>query len=208
MIADILFRLFKKQFNQLAFNDWHKPNRNEGLKFGFVCEGVNYYVYNNVFDLPLARMGKIQVLLTQLASCITDAELQKFLANMDENLNKAMEGNAVKNFSKIGWLIKEMQTRKEMLVHPELLTRIAAACSIAEGQDPTEWNDEVEYQKFKTFERHLSGEAGLFPFFQSAGLTQFSPGLSNIESDFNQYWEESKSRIAATEQIMQSMKSN
>jgi hypothetical protein len=156
--------------------------------------------------MPAKRLGKVQVLLTQLASGVSDKELERFLDNMDDSLSKAMSGTAVKHISKIGWLVSELKARKQMVVHPELMMRIAAACCVAEGQDPTEWNDEVEYQKFKTFDRHYSGEGGLYPFFQSVGMTQFLTNLSSIESDFMQFWEASKSRIAATEQVIQSMK--
>ena len=55
-----------------------------------------------------------------------------FLENMEGALNKAVEGNAVKNLAQIGFLVGEMRRRKEMLVHPEVMMELAGAVLIRE----------------------------------------------------------------------------
>lgn len=199
----LLYRLFRGKFNELAFIDQNAKNTRQGLRFGFVMDEKNYYVYSNVFDMPMIRLGKIQVLLGQLSSCVSSTELDAFILDMQKALDEATSGSAVKSIGKIGFLTEELKRRKEMLVHPDLMLRICAACCIAEDEDPTVWNEEHEYKKFDRIKHHYSGGGGLFPFFRSIGLTQFLPEISNIESDFTQYWESAKTKLQAYDELKQ-----
>ena len=197
----LIYRLFKKEFNQLAYLDQIKVDKRQGLRFGFVMDGVNYYVYGNIFDMPMLRLHKIQMLVNQLRMVVNDEEMQKFIDNMKDALDKATSGGQVKQIARIGFLIEQLDFRKKNLIHPDLMLQISAACCIAEDEDPTEWNDENEARKLERIKRHYS-EGALFPFFRSVGLTQFLPNLNTIEADFQRFWEESTSQIAAMNQIL------
>jgi len=202
MIA-LFYRLFKSKLNRLAWIDQNKPNPFAGLEFAFNLNGVDYCTYRSVFDMPMVRMGKVQVLLAQLASCISSDELDRFVAAMKGELDKATQGTAVKNLARIGWLIEEMNNRKTLLVHTDIMLQICAASVMAKGIDPAVWNEDTEKHKYELFKSAYSTE-GLAGFFQQAGLTQFLPRLNDIEKDLTRYLAESDNYLKAQAEVMKS----
>ena len=130
MIHKIVYKLFKKELTQMVWDDTYKPDKMRGLKFALTCKGHRYFIYQNIFDIPIERMGRIQDLVIQLQRMLSREELDVFLENMENALNASVSGAAVKNLAQIGFLVGEMRRRKEMLVHPEVMMELAGAVLI------------------------------------------------------------------------------
>jgi hypothetical protein len=203
MIA-LLYRLFKKDFDQLSFDAKHQTNAQFGLKYAFTLQGVNYYAFNSIYEMPLIRLGKIQLLLGQLSACVSDSELNRFIQLMEESLDKATQGSSVQNLAKIGWAITELKNRKKLLVHGDVMLQICSAAVVREGEDAAIWNDENEYRKFELFKAAYSGE-GVNDFFRCAGLATYWPALNVIESDLTILLAESEIYLKAQDAVMKSM---
>jgi hypothetical protein len=198
-----VYRLFKKELTQMVWDETYKPDRMRGLKFAMVCEGHKFFVYNNLFDVPIERMGRVQDYIIQLNRVVSNDELANFIQNMEQALFNATSGDKVKDLAKIGFLIGELKSRKEMLLHPEIMMELAGALYIREDQDPAEWNDEFEHKKVEMFRKnYTSGQ--LYDFFVTAGLSQFFPNFESLEKDWMVLWEQSTARLQAMEEMLKS----
>ena len=175
----------------------------KGLKFALVCEGHKYYIYPNIFDIPIERMGRIQDLVIQLQRMLSREELDVFLENMENALNASVSGAAVKNLAQIGFLVGEMRKRKEMLIHPDVMMELAGAVLIREDQNPGEWNAEFEHKKVEAFRNAYKGKE-LYDFFVLAGLSQYFPNMEYLEEDWTIFWEMATSRLEATQELLKS----
>lgn len=198
-----VYRLFKKELTQMVWDETYKPDRMRGLKFVMVCEGHKFFVYNNLFDVPIERMGRVQDYIIQLNRVVSNDELGNFIQNMEQALFNATSGDKVKDLAKIGFLIGELKSRKEMLLHPEIMMELAGALYIREDQDPAEWNDEFEHKKVDMFRKnYTSGQ--LYDFFVTGGLSQFFPNFESLEKDWMVLWEQSQIRLQAIQDLMKS----
>lgn len=203
MIHKIVYKLFKKELTQMVWDETYKPDTMKGLKFALVCEGHKYYIYQNIFDIPIERMGRIQDLVIQLQRMVSKEELDVFLENMENALNASVSGAAVKNLAQIGFLVGEMRKRKEMLIHPDVMMELAGAVLIREDQNPGEWNAEFEQKKVEAFRNAYKGKE-LYDFFVLAGLSQYFPNIAHLEEDWTIFWEMAASRLEATQELLKS----
>ncbi len=203
MIHKLVYKLFKKELTQMVWDDTYKPDKMRGLKFALTCQGHRYFIYQNIFDIPIDRMGRIQDLVIQLQRMVSREELDIFLENMEGALNKAVDGTAVKNLAQIGFLVGEMRRRKDMLVHPEVMMELAGAVLIREDQNPGEWNNEFEQKKVEAFREAYKGKE-LYDFFVLAGLSQFFPNIEHLEEDWTIFWEMASSRLEQTRELLKS----
>ena len=203
MIHKIVYKLFKQELTQLVWDETYKPDTMKGLKFALVCEGHKFYIYPNIFDIPIERMGRIQDLVIQLQRMVSKEELDIFLENMENALNASVSGAAVKNLAQIGFLVGEMRKRKEMLIHPEVMMELAGAVLIREDQNPGEWNAEFEQKKVESFKNAYKGKE-LYDFFVLAGLSQYFPNIAHLEEDWTIFWEMAASRLEATQELLKS----
>ena len=203
MIHKIVYKLFKKELTQMVWDDTYKPDKMRGLKFALTCKGHRYFIYQNVFDIPIERMGRIQDLVIQLQRMLSREELDVFLENMENALNASVSGAAVKNLAQIGFLVGEMRKRKEMLIHPDVMMELAGAVLIREDQNPGEWNAEFEQKKVEAFRNAYKGKE-LYDFFVLAGLSQYFPNMEYLEEDWTIFWEMATSRLEATQELLRS----
>lgn len=206
VIAELLYKWFPKQFNQLVWDATYKPDKMRGLKFAFVCEGHRFYVFDSLFEMPLERLGRAQDFVMQLQRMVSDQELTRFLDSMESALFESTNAEKLKSISRIGFLIGEMKERKKILIHPEIMMELASCMLVREDQDPADWNDEFEQKKVEMFRRNYKGK-GLYDFFVSGGLKQFFPNLDSFERDWETYLEMSQSRLKALEELMKSPRS-
>lgn len=203
MIHKIVYKLFKKELTQMVWDETYKPDTMKGLKFALVCEGHKFYIYQNIFDIPIERMGRIQDLVIQLQRMVSKEELDVFLENMENALNASVSGAAVKNLAQIGFLVGEMRKRKEMLIHPDVMMELAGAVLIREDQNPGEWNAEFEQKKVEAFRNAYKGKE-LYDFFVLAGLSQYFPNMEYLEEDWTIFWEMAASRLEAIQELLKS----
>lgn len=203
MIAELLYKWFPRQFNQLVWDSTYKPDKMKGLKFALVCEGHRFYTYENLFDMPIERLGRAQDFVLQLQRMVSDDELNAFIESMEKALFESTNADKIKGLSKIGFLLGEIKERKKILIHPEIMMELVGTMLIREDQDPGDWNDEFEQKKVEMFRKNYKGK-GLYDFFVSGGLKLFFPNLDSFETDWEDYLKMSQARLKHLNEIMES----
>lgn len=208
MVA-LLYRLFKKQFNQLAFDDWHQPNPHADLVFAFVHRGKKYYHYPDLNKTPIERYAQIERITTEIQNVLSRKELSQVLDAMEESAallgEKKTVGKAIGEI--MGW-VQELKRRHSLLIHPELWFALASAQYICEDQDPTKWDAEYEHLKAQMFRADLEASGGLHDFFIKAGFSRLIPSLPKLSSDFDKLFQDQAIEVEALSQYLSSRTSS
>ena len=193
----IIFNLFKRQFLKLAFNEQSKPIGLDKMRFSFIdSNGMRHYRFIDDLDIPIIRKGQINRLLQELYSCLGADELDKFLDMMEKAVErKDDEGNLKPDISMIGFCIKEMKQRKEVLIHPDILMELMCAISIREDEAPEKWDEEIHRQKLEQLKKDSKDGSGLHDFFLKLGLKEYIPYLDISKEKWKEFMDQSQTKI-------------
>lgn len=194
ILAKFFYWLFKSHIKKLQFNEQSKKPGFEKLSFIFRdSEGKDYYKYANDFEIPILRKGELERVLLEIESGLSASELGRILKAMKDALSETKGDRFVPNIAKIGFLIEEMENRKEMLVHPELLFEVAAILYIREDEDPAIVDRQILSEKIVQLKK--DSVDGLYDFFYSRGLSTYIPYLEKSEEEFTEYYELSRKKL-------------
>src|SRR3990167_4205337 len=128
----IFYRLFKKDILRLVYAEQSKPKDFTDMELAFIdSNGKRYYKYKDEMDMPLKRWAMLQQFFGELTMVMTHGELMRITDAMQTAL-----GGKDRDIAMIGFLIKEIKNRCEMLLHEEILFRIVACLYIREDEEP------------------------------------------------------------------------
>ena len=116
-------------------------------------------------------------------------------------MEKALGGGKKPDIAMIGFLIKEMRLREEILLHPELMFDLVGVRYIREDEDPTVIDVDIHREKVEQFKK--DSRDGLYDFFYGAGLPAYMPYLKKLENELNEYWKESETKVRVMNQYLQ-----
>jgi len=198
-LLKILWRLYKPYFKQLEYLEQTKSKGFEKLEKVFIdSNGKQYYKYIDPFDIPMQRYEQVQILLMELDARVSKDEMNQFLEAMGLALNESD-----KNLRKtIGFLIGEMERRKELLFHPDIMMKLLACMVIREDQDSTLWDEEIEKEKIIQFKQDSKQGEGLHDFFMQAGLSLYIPSLPKLKDGWGKYLEKNQLIIKKLNETM------
>ena len=192
----LLYLLFRKQFNRVIYSQQSKPGGFEELTMAFTdSDGRRYYRYNDDMDMPIKRWAKLKVFLAELTNCIDAKELTRIVDAMDKALNADKRDLAM-----IGFLIKEIRNRQEMLVHEEILFKIVTALYIREDEKTDKWDEDIFEQKMNQFRK--DSREGLYDFFYKAGISKYVPYWEKCKGNVETLLEMSNLKVMALKRIL------
>ena len=198
----------RRFFTDLAFNRQSKPIEKYKLDWCFIdSNGKRYYKFIDDMEMPVERYGQIQRLLVELSNCISGPELTMFLSKIMEHLDPGGEAGEHKKV-RIGealHLVREMQLREELLLHPDIMMELIAANFIREDENPAKWDEELHQEKIVQFKK--DSQTGLYDFFHNAGLRELTPFAGLSEAEWLTYWAKSAVKIKAMHQFLSGSKS-
>ncbi len=190
LIIKLIYWLFERQFNKVYFSKQSKKKGFENMKKVFVdSNGSSYYSVENDFDMPLDRIRAIEICVLGIMAGMDNAEMKLFR----ESMKKAINGGNKPNVAHIGHLLIELERREEMLLHPDLMFNLVAFKYVREDEDSSVVDKEIHAQKVAQFKK--DSKDGLYDFFYRAGLSQYMPYLTKLESDWEEYWRTSEIKI-------------
>lgn len=198
MIAKILYKLFRKKFIRLVFEDQRKPMDKADLNFCFIdSEGKRYWQYPDDKLMPIVRKGWLEFHFMQLSCMIHDGELSLIIDAFNKALNSKDKktGKPYIDVSMIAHLVKELSDRRQHLIHPDILIDIAATVFIREDENPAEVDMEIHIQKVEQLKKDSKG--GLYDFFYQHELTRYVPFSHTYANELEQLILRSRIRIEA-----------
>lgn len=157
-------------------------------------------MYDDDFDIPVIRRGESVKYLQELEACLSRDELEMFTTAMEKALEREEKGRHKPDFTTIGFLIKEIQLRKDSLFHPEIMFNLAAVLYIREDEKPAVIDPQIHAQKVEQFK--LDSQGGLYDFFYSVGLKEYLPFTKVSPEEFRTYWIQGKAEVEAMKQTL------
>ncbi len=202
----IIYNLFKGKLNQLAFNDWHKPNKWQGLQFAFVFQGKKWYKYTDMNLMPIKRYTEMERLSMEMQNVISKKDMSVFIDLIKSSIDMMMiKGKLPQGMAQISKVATEMEARQTMLIHERIWFEIAACQYIREDEDPTIFNADWENTKAELFKQNVAELGGLHGFFMEAGFERFIPSLAKLAPEFEQLWKEQIAELRAQTQYLASL---
>lgn len=189
-------RWFKKKSKAEKRDDFSK------MEVAFTdSNGVKYYKYLKDLDIPIIRFSHLQVYIQEMAAGFNRNEIELFLTALETALAGTEKTEGKPDIGMMGWLLKEMRMRKDVLAHEEVLFWMVAALYIREDQNPAVWDEEIEEQKIKQFK--LDSQGGLYGFFYGAGLSKYMPYFEKLKGDLTAYLRRGENKVKAMKMILE-----
>jgi len=195
MIGRTLYKIFKKPFLKYYFLEQSKNKGFEKMKKVFFDSNTkSYWIPENDFDTPLERTKAIERCVRQIAAGLSEGESAK----IREAMKKAINSGKKSDIAMIGHLIIEWERREEMILHPDVMFDLVAYRYVREDEDPSVIDKSIHAEKVEQFKK--DSKDGLYDFFYRAGLSQYIPYLTKLETEWSEYLMESEVKITAMNQ--------
>lgn len=190
--------IFKKK------QDKPKPS---ALEFKFKDnEGLSYYEVGNVMSFPLERHSKRAEIVQWMSAGLTSQELDKLLDIADEQLESLVAGKKG-SLAKVGAILNELRTRKNLVIHHDLMLQYIAVHLIREDEDIYTIDLSLMDEKIEAFKRMIAG-GRLLDFFQLNCIKSMNDHMNLSKEEFQMFWQESQTELKILNQKMLFLKSN
>lgn len=133
-----MFRFFKKKTPRDIFNG--RFIKKEAFKVG----GIQYYQFNEIFNLPFERGIMALATYTELEMCVSSTYLSEHIKAMDRALNPPDGKISIYHINTLNEMLKE---RTNLIPDTEMLYKFASIVFFDENEQP--YNYEYEYNQKK-----------------------------------------------------------
>lgn len=181
-----------------------KPQyRFKSLKQLFVKDGHTYYTFPKELNLPLKRFAETLALQELLSMGISGGQMEEILSLMEKSIHSGLSNP--KNASTVATCVHLIRSRKDQVIHKDLLLNIAAIWIVRDDEPIEEISIEIHNEKLALFER-MAGEDS-HGFFTIMDLPILAPLLSMSAKDFKELWDDNRnqSKILADQLAMLSL---
>ena len=161
-----LYKLFKKQFIKLYLEETKPKGELKDLEYRFTdSNGLKYYGYTDKLSMSFDRFAYFNEFYTWWSNGLSDQNLSELLDMADKALENGiikMEGGKRVNVIRIGAILSEIRTRKDMTKSLELVYNILACQLIREDEDLFTYNVRVHQDKVKQFKTEVENNNAFF----------------------------------------------
>ena len=157
------------------------------LEFGFKDNaGISYFRINTQLGIGLEHYGKAMEFTMWMASGLAPTELNKLLDHAESIVEGMVEGKKG-NLAQVGWVLREIRLRQEMVIHTELLYQFIACHYIREDEPLSEWVESIHNEKVEAFKDCVKTRTA-YEFFQLPELRNITGISSMSPSEWSEYW--------------------
>ena len=194
----LIYKLFKKDFNKLVFEDQVKPDKFHNYKFAFLDkEGRKYYEPVELGNIGLDRYGDFQKCLGELGAALSHQELKL----MAQAITSA---RAKDDWDMVTYIVKEWELREKTIVPKNILYNILCDYYVREDEHPDTIDVEIQDEKANYFMNNVE----TLGFFLKNELMTELLGLPRMsQSQLNLILENSEQRIEVFSNLMEKYKS-
>lgn len=146
------------------------PDYKKAIEFAFEINGVEYFAFKTLADMPSERYYKSSEFMAELEMRMSRVTLSEYLNKMEELINQG-------NFGKVAAIVEEMKYRTSMLIETETLYRLASCVFFTLEEDITTYDYDYNDEKIAIFKREK-----IDSFFLKEPVKRFIP-LPTISAD-------------------------
>ena len=169
-------------------------------------KGRSYYEVGKVMKFPLERHSHRAQISQWMSSGLTSQELDKLLDAAEAQLEALVAGKKG-SLAKAGAALHEIRTRKELVIHPDLMMQYIAVHLIREDESPYTVDLSIMDDKIASFRKMIAG-GRLLDFFPLDCLTALNAHTNLSREEFQESWNESQMELKMLNQKIQYLKSN
>lgn len=193
-----IYDLYSDQFKKFFHEDQAKYPDKKGMEVKYIDGKGQAYYRLEQFTLqpPLERIGIAQDIMLMMARGLDDSEMQMLIDAANDELALAYAGKKNRAPVVVGAIFKEMENRKNLLLHINLLYEYLAVFTIREDEEIGSFNRDIHDEKVKQFKEDNRGKNSFF-FFQIPELKRVHEALKSSELEWMKHCEESQRQINA-----------
>ena len=154
------------------------PRQKHIINEAFSIAGVEYYQFNDVFNLPYER-GLMALAIYEETRMRCSRE---YLAKHVDTIRKILNSEKINLFS-INQLNEQMSERLNLALDVDLLYRLASVVFFDKNENPTIYEPEYCQKKIEFWKKHK----GVADFFLQMPLLELIPFLQNADFDLSTY---------------------
>lgn len=161
-----------------------------GLTLAFEdSKGQKYYYFPEKDVMTINRLGEIMTVLDEINCGLSEKELTQLVEYGESGL-QAKKGESI-DLTKVAFAFTQIKSRKEMLVHPDLMLKLLGWIYVREDEDPFVISKPIHVEKCKQFQEDIEkGEHSLKDFFLQQHILGWCPFLNGITEELEPLWEE------------------
>ena len=154
------------------------PRQKHIINEAFSIAGVEYYQFNDVFNLPYERGLMALAIYEETRMRCSREYLEKHV----DTIRKILNSEKINLFS-INQLNEQMSERLNLALDVDLLYRLASVVFFDKNENPTIYEPEYCQKKIEFWKKHK----GVADFFLQKPLLELMPFLQNVDFDLSTY---------------------
>ena len=148
---------------------WGKPTQYP-ITYAFTFDGVDYYQYENVFNLPYQRAFTAIAIYDEFSMRMTREVLEHYIAAQEAIIN-----SPTIKLTDFAFNIKDMRDRLEWVFEPDTVLKLASVVYFTKEENPANYDVVYNSKKIKEWKR----SAGvMLDFFLQVPLQELCPFLT------------------------------
>lgn len=165
---------------QRKLNNLIHPDYKKYVEYAFSLEGVDYYQFAQIGDMPTNRYYKMTGFLEELQLRLDRETLLNFVDHIEQQLNNG-------NLGRIGFLLEQIKYRADLQFETDTFYRFATAVFFTLDEPLESYDYDVNESKLQAFKK-----AEISDFFLKEPVRKLIP-LQNISAEIIEaYLKESK----------------
>jgi len=199
----LIYKLFKHSLNKLVFeeNIIH-ANWKDKCKVCYIDgNGLKHYQYIDALQIPECRYEYLTSLAVVYDMGFNTKDYPKFLDSFEKEINETVNNtdHRGRGLAMILQYVKELRSRSEIRIEPDLLLQMMAVLLIREDENPELIDDKIldlKVEQFKKDKKHYASG-----FFLQAGLQTYIPSLVELHQNWPEYMTQSLEKIKMSKDI-------
>lgn len=169
-----LFRFLKRKPKEIF------PNQKHIIEPAFMVGGVQYYQFQDVFNIPCERGLMALAVYEETRMRCSREYLEKHVETVKEILH-----SSTIDVYKLNALNEQMRERLNLVLDTDLLYKLASIVFFDETENPAIWEYNQAKKKIELWQKHSSVAA----FFLQKPLVELIPFLQKLDFDLDEYSE-------------------
>lgn len=204
----IIWRYFKDGLIAYYTSSQNNPIHLSELEYRFTdSKGRKYYGFTSHMALPLSRFGKLREYLIWLSNGLTQDTLTQLIEIGESEIEKGVVNVSNKKNAglvKIGAIMHEIKTRKDIIRPLELIYNVGAVQLIREDENPNTFNQKIHQEKVEQMMEEE--ESGNYFFFQLPELNKLLNFATMSETELMVFISESKQEMEMLKEKIKALK--
>lgn len=166
----------------------------------FECGGVQYYQFDDPFNIPYRRGFSALVFYNELRMGCTRDDLKKYVETIEGIISDPVKIS----IAKIARLTDDLKMKLNFIYEPDILYKLASVVFFDQSENPATYDFKYGQKKIELWKKHKSVE----DFFLLQPIQRLVPYLKDCEVDIEAYTKAVSQVTAMQREVLSTISSN